>query len=95
MTPHPEDIKAALRKRHGSMAAFELKRGLPIGSVTDVLRGKAVARTARAIADELGMTTDVLFPGRYKSHNPDDSAVRRAAHRLNGLASSRLNGGAQ
>ena len=58
---HPEDIKAAIRKRHGSMTSFEVANGLPQGSVRDVLRGKASERIAIAIAKELGVSLiDVL-----------------------------------
>ncbi|MFZ5746556.1 MAG: helix-turn-helix domain-containing protein [Pseudomonadota bacterium] len=85
IAPHKEDIKAALRKRHGSIRKFEERAGLPVGSVRDVLRGRASERTARAIACDLGMSTDILFPGRFKSHIADDSAISVAAHRLNGL----------
>lgn len=60
-TQHREDIKAAIRKRYGSTAAFEAARGLPSRSVTDVLRGKPSERTTIAIAEELGMpVADVL-----------------------------------
>lgn len=58
---HPEDIKAAIRKRYRSTAAFETAKGLPKSSVRDVLRGKASERTATAIAEELGVSlADVL-----------------------------------
>lgn len=80
---HKEDIKAALRKKHGSVSAFEKLRGLPRGSVRDVLRGRAVSRTARAIAKELGSTTEGLFPGRFKSHFRDNSESGNLTHRLN------------
>lgn len=81
--PHKEDIKAALRKRHGSLSSFEKVRGLPHGSVRDVLRGRAVTKTARAIAVELGVTTEHLFPGRFKSHIVDHSPAIADTHRQN------------
>lgn len=80
---HKEDIKAAIRKRHGSLEAFENARGLPHQSTRDVLRGRSVSRTAAAIAAELETTVEALFPGRFKSHNRDDSAVVGRAHRQN------------
>jgi len=52
---HHEDIKAAIRKRYGSLAAFEVAKGLPKESVRDVLRGRASERIAIVIADELGL----------------------------------------
>lgn len=66
---HPEDIKAALRKRHKSVAAFERLRGLPSRSVKDVLKGKSRPRIALAIADDLGIPAHKLFPTRF-SNNP-------------------------
>ena len=41
---HPEDIKAALRKRFGSVFAFEDAHDLPRKSVSDFLRGRANQR---------------------------------------------------
>jgi lambda repressor-like predicted transcriptional regulator len=82
-TVHKEDIKAELRKRHGSMSAFEKERGLPIQSTRDVLRGRAVAQTAHAIARELGTTVERLFPGRFKSHIRDNTSEKVVAHRQN------------
>lgn len=46
---HREDIKAAIRKRFGTVAAFEQANGLPAKSVNDVLRGRTNARVAKAI----------------------------------------------
>jgi lambda repressor-like predicted transcriptional regulator len=63
-TPHPEDIKAALRKRHKSVAAFERNAGLPSRSVKDVLGGKSRPRIALAIAEELDVLVHDLFPTR-------------------------------
>jgi len=80
---HPEDIKSALRKRHGSVSAFARARELPLHSVRDVLRGRSVAQTAQAIANELGISTQDLSPDRFASHNRDSSAGV-AAHRING-----------
>ncbi|RIA44084.1 winged helix-turn-helix DNA-binding protein [Hephaestia caeni] len=46
---HPEDIKAVIRKRYRSLAAFERAEGLARESVSEVLRGRPSARTAAAI----------------------------------------------
>lgn len=46
---HPEDVKANLRKRWGTVARFEQERGLPEKSVNDVLRGRKSARVSNAI----------------------------------------------
>ncbi len=50
---HREDVKALLRRRYGSVGAFEQAKGLPRASVSDVLRGRTVARTTTAILEEL------------------------------------------
>ncbi len=46
---HPEDIKAAIRKRFKSMLEFERRNGLARQSVTDLLRGRATSDTERAV----------------------------------------------
>ncbi len=63
--PHPEDIKAALRKRYGSVAAFERAACLPCRSVKDVLQGRSRPTIALAIADDLGVSVQELFPNRF------------------------------
>lgn len=73
---HREDVKAELRKRFGSVAAFERQHGLPLKSVTDLLRGQSSARVERAV-------TEAIFP---KSEVSDDSGNGHAAHRLNAEA---------
>lgn len=85
LAPHKEDIKAAIRKRHGSLAAFEKAQNLPVGSVRDVLRGRAISQTAHAIARELGVTAEQLFPGRFKSHFVDYSRTTKNARSESGI----------
>lgn len=79
---HPEMIKAELKIRFHTVRAFELEHALPIDSVRDVLRGRAVRRTADAIADALGKPVTTLFPGRFTDES-DDTSRKRDAHRLN------------
>lgn len=74
-----EDIKAALRTRYGSVFEFERKHGLPHKSAADVLRGRAVANTAEAIAAELGKSVQELFPGRFKSSDLSDTSSADSA----------------
>lgn len=87
---HKEDIKSAIRKKHGTLMAFELKRGLPAGSTKDVLRGRSNARTETAIAFELSKPVQTLFPRRYgrteSSTKVDDSPTKVAAHGLSAVA---------
>jgi lambda repressor-like predicted transcriptional regulator len=86
LSSHPEDIKAAIRKLHGSLLAFERVRGLPRGSARDVLRGKSVTNTAKAIAAELDASVHELFPDRFLSLIRDNSSRAADAHRLNAEA---------
>lgn len=86
---HKEDIKARLRKRFGSLVAFEAKAGRPPGSVKDVLRGRASIATEEAIAAELNEPLHRLFPNRHaaptgdtESTKVDNSTPIRGQHRL-------------
>ncbi|PZO87916.1 MAG: hypothetical protein DI623_13720 [Sphingomonas sanxanigenens] len=46
---HPEDLKAAIRKRFRSVAQFERINDLPTKSVNDLLRGRKSQRVTDAI----------------------------------------------
>jgi len=78
---HPELIKARIRMAHGSVAAFESKKGLPHRSVRDVLRGRSVRRAADALAEFLGEPLSKVFPGRFI--NDDCKSPKGDSHRLN------------
>ena len=75
---HKEDVKAAIRKRFGSVAAFEREKSLPEKSVTDVLRGYRSERVERAVIDAISS------PMPLQSEGSGDSADKSPAHRLNG-----------
>lgn len=90
---HPEEIRAKLRMKFGTLGEFERARKLPARSVTDVLRGRSVKRTEKAIAKELGVGLHVISR-RYAdlvsvnaspnvSTNADDSSEPAETHRLN------------
>ena len=81
---HPEDIRAELRKRHGTVNAFALARGVKPQAIADFLRGRTSKPVARIIADELGL--DEVHVGVPQSMNMDDSADVAGAHRLNAEA---------
>ncbi|WCT75443.1 hypothetical protein PQ455_10545 [Sphingomonas naphthae] len=75
---HREDVKAGLRKRFGTIAAFERARSLPPKSVNDVLRGSTNARVTEAIEKAL---TEPLAP----TNRPDFSgcsADAELSHRI-------------
>ena len=74
-TTHPEDIKAALRKRYKSVASFERQHGLPPKSVSDLLRGRKSARVMEAVQSGISDSR--------KSELSDSNAQTPAAHSLN------------
>jgi hypothetical protein len=76
---HPIDVKAALQKRFGTVAAFERAHDLPEKSVNDVLRGRPRKRVSDAI--EKALATPVPTP--TESEFSDSSAVSNTAHRQN------------
>jgi lambda repressor-like predicted transcriptional regulator len=78
---HPEDVKAAIRKRFGSMAAFERAERLSVGSVSEILRGRPSARTTKAVERVLREQAN-----SSESIIPVDSASVGGAHRQNGAA---------
>lgn len=46
---HPEEIKCKIRIAFGSAQAFERRYGLVHNAVSDLLRGRSSARTAKAL----------------------------------------------
>lgn len=77
---HPEDVKAGIRKRYGSVAEFERAKGLPPKSVTEIFRGRAWKRVSDAV--EAALQEDV--PPRPLSECSDSSSRFADAHRLSG-----------
>lgn len=78
---HKEDIKAALRKRHGTLGAFAASRDLKPQAVVDWLRGRTSDKVAQAVEAELRDAERDHEAG--ESMNVDDSAAETATHRLN------------
>jgi hypothetical protein len=50
---HPEDVKAAIRKRYGTISRFIEERDLPPTGVSDLLRGRTSRRVREAVEDVL------------------------------------------
>ncbi len=85
-TLHREDIKAGIRKKFGSLKAFEAARGLCGGSAKGVLMGKSSSRTVAAIADELDLSVDMIkaaVHGAEISIEADCTSTKVDCHRLN------------
>lgn len=77
---HPEDIKAAIRKRYRSLLAFERAHGLTDRSTTDVLRGRPNARVERAM---LRVLREEAKWNAARSIGAADSSPNGPAHPLN------------
>jgi hypothetical protein len=76
---HPEDVKAELRKRFGSVAAFERAFRLPEKSVTDLLRGRTSGRVSGAVESVIERPLSD-FP---LSDDSDNSRSGNSAHLKN------------
>lgn len=72
---HPEDVKAAIRKRFGTIARFIEERDLPETGVSDMLRGRTSRRVREAVEEVLKEQASI---------NLDVSVTNTHAHRLNG-----------
>lgn len=75
---HPEDVKAALRKRFGSVANFVAVRQLPTTGVSDLFRGRTSQRVRDAVEEVLREQAGSIIM--------DSSSAKPASHRLNGAA---------
>jgi ParB-like chromosome segregation protein Spo0J len=73
---HPEDVKAALKKRYGTVVNFEKVKDLPKGGVNDVLRGRPSKRVEDAIDSAL---MEPLNTQRGQTAHPKNSAQERSA----------------
>lgn len=63
---HPADIKAALQKKGSSQAEIAHRLNKGTQTVSNVVNGRSTSRLiAQAIADEIGLTLDEIWPGRY------------------------------
>ena len=61
---HPEDLKARLRKRFGSLRAFERQYGLPALCVQAAIR-RPHRQAEAVIAAALDMPAARIWPSRY------------------------------
>lgn len=80
---HPEDIKAAIRKRYRTIGRFEKAENLAVSAVTDLLRGKMSKRTERAVRRVM---EDEVRYGSKQAIKPETSSEIADAHCLNGRA---------
>ena len=90
---HPEDVKAILRKRYGSIENFALAKGIKSQAVRDMLRGKARGPAAE-VAEELGIDPEQLIISSVLvcgTHSNDDTG----SHSLNDPVKKALAGAAK
>lgn len=67
---HPEDVKAAIRKRFGTIGEFHRAYGLPTTGLHDVLRGRASKRVQAAMDKVL----DEQDSTKLDNSSPDSAA---------------------
>jgi hypothetical protein len=72
---HPEDIKAVIRKRYGTVSQFVRAKDLPDNAVSDMFRGRVSRRVRDAVEEVLQENAESI--------DLDDSKAVPAAHRLN------------
>jgi hypothetical protein len=78
---HPEDVKAAIRKRFGTIGNFIREKELPTTGVADLFRGRSSHRVREAVEEVLQQDQE-----QANSISLDDSAAETEAHRLSGAA---------
>lgn len=84
---HPEEVKSAIRMQYGTLLAFEKAFGLPRETTRDVLRGRASAKTAEAIAEVMGVPVSrILELKAKKTSEPKHTSRKRDSHRQNEAA---------
>ena len=81
---HPEDIKAAIRKRGATLSSLARENGIKPPVLTFVLSGRVSARGERIIAECIGKPPHEIWPSRYDA-NGKRKWMRCPAH-LQGAA---------
>lgn len=61
---HPEDLRAELRKKFGTLQSFERRYGLPVNSAACALR-RPYEAAEQAIAEALDRSAHEIWPSRY------------------------------
>lgn len=89
---HPEDIKAAIRKRGSTMTALALRHGLGDSTVRAAMI-RPCYRAEQVVAAFLGVPAQELWPERYDPDGtPRHPRIRRQSSRRT-QTSQRQNGG--
>ncbi|WP_336958715.1 helix-turn-helix domain-containing protein [Sphingobium aquiterrae] len=64
---HPEDIKAAIRKKGSSLAELARREGISTQALSLALQARVSARCELIIADFLNVHPSKIWPTRYKA----------------------------
>ena len=75
---HPEDIKAAIRKRGSTLSELAEASGMKKQNLAIAMRARTSARAETVIADFLGMPAAKIWPSRYR-RDGQRIALRRTA----------------
>lgn len=62
---HPEDIKAAVRKRGSTLSGLALANGVSAQLLSRALLDRSSSRAEKIIADFLGLHPKSIWPSRY------------------------------
>ena len=76
---HPEDIKAAVRKRGWTLRDVSRAYGLPEDDCQKALR-RPMFDGEYAIAEVLGLSPRQIWPSRYLPEGPRDPTIRIRRH---------------
>jgi hypothetical protein len=64
---HPEDVKAVIRKRYGTISRFVAAHDLPRTGVSDLFRGRTSQRVSDAVESVLAEDAAAQPAGRGKA----------------------------
>lgn len=79
---HPEDVKAELRKRFGTIENFAHSREIKPMLVFDLLRGQS-STVSKIVAEAIGVDPDHFQVSRDSKFLERNTKARRRAHSLN------------
>lgn len=71
---NPHDIKSEIRKRFGTLRAFEKEMGLSEKSVTDICRGRTSSRVEKAILSVINRPIAEFIPVKRRCLSSNEEA---------------------
>ncbi|WP_336973444.1 helix-turn-helix transcriptional regulator [Sphingobium aromaticiconvertens] len=76
---HPEDIKAAVRKRGSSLAALARQGGISTQALSLTLQARVSEKCELIISDFLNIHPSEIWPSRYRDDGTRMGSGRRSA----------------